>query len=342
MPWLPPLRAVRRCFKVLILLLAGLGSGTPNRAGPPSQPEADFFEKQIRPILAERCFKCHGGEKTKAGLKLTSRATFVAGGDSGPAAVPGKPEQSLFIQAVRQQNDLKMPPNGKLPPQEIDQLARWVGMGMPWPETKVGNSVTARQGESYQFTGEQRRFWSFQPLRAAALPAIRTTSWPRSDIDRLVLAKLEDRGLRPAQAAEKRTLIRRATFDLTGLPPTPEEIDAFLGDPSPEAFAHVIDRLLASAHYGERWGRHWLDVVRYTDSFDARILAGPGSVMDMTEAYRYRDWVVDAFNRDLPYDQFIIQQIAGDLLPAEKPGEINVPGTIATGMLVWSAAPFLA
>src|SRR5438132_1163570 len=203
---------------------------------------------------------------------------------------------------------------------------------MPWPEAKLDSSQ-ARQGESYQFTDEQRRFWSFQPVRHVPVPAIHVASWPRSDIDRLVLAKLEARGLRPAQPADKRTLIRRATFDLTGLPPTPVEIDAFLADRSPEAFARVVDGLLASPHYGERWGRHWLDVVRYTDSFDARILAGAGSIMDMSEAYRYRDWVVDALNRDLPYDQFIINQIAGDLLPAGKPGEINVPGTIATGML---------
>ncbi|HEV3444485.1 MAG TPA: PSD1 and planctomycete cytochrome C domain-containing protein, partial [Gemmataceae bacterium] len=316
----------------LLTLLGILRFAVPSHAGSPSSA-ADFFEKEVRPLLAERCFKCHGGEKTKAGLKLTSRAAILAGGDSGPAAVPGKPEQSLILLAVRQQNDLKMPPDGKLSHPQIDKLARWIEMGLPWPEIKAEGASTVRQGETYEFTQEQRRFWCFQPVRSLPPSALHDSAWPRAAIDRFVLARLEARGLRPAQQSDKRTLIRRATFDLTGLPPTPQEVEAFLADHSPEAFARVVDRLLASAHYGERWGRHWLDVVRYTDSFDARILAGAGTIMDMTEAYRYRDWVVDAFNRDLPYDQFIIHQIAGDVLPAEKPDEINVPGTIATGML---------
>jgi hypothetical protein len=175
-------------------------------------------------------------------------------------------------------------------------------------------AAVAKQELGYQITEEQRRFWSFQPVKPCAPPSVQDNSWPRSGIDRFILATLEARGLKPAKAADKRTLIRRATFDLTGLPPTPEEVHAFLADESPDAFARVVDRLLASPHYGERWGRHWLDVVRYTDSFDARILSGDGSIMDVTEAYRYRDWVVDAFNRDLPYDQFIIDQIAGDLV----------------------------
>ncbi len=319
---------------LLLLLVFASGTMVTSAADKPSQPAADFFEKEIRPLLAERCFKCHGGKKTRANLKLTSRASILQGGDTGPAAVPGKPDESLFIQAVRHEGELKMPPNEKLNQQQIDKLTRWVQLGLPWPETSPEiTTAAAKPAPSYQISDEQRRFWSFQPVKVMPLPLVQDQTWSRSPIDRFILAKLQTRGLRPAQPADKRTLIRRATFGLTGLPPTPEEIDAFLADQSPDAFAKVVDRLLASPHYGERWGRHWLDVVRYTDSFDARILTGPGTIMDITEAYRYRDWVVKAFNQDLPYDQFLINQIAGDLLPPEEPGGINVPGIVATGML---------
>jgi hypothetical protein len=313
----------------LALLLAALGPWAA-AADRPTPEQAEFFEKEVRPLLAERCFDCHGGKKTRGGLKLTSRAGIIQGGDTRPAAVPGKPDESLLIQAVRQTGDLKMPPKARLSDREITRLRRWVEMGLPWPETPA--AAGARSGDD-PFTEEQHRWWSFQPVRVVPPPPVKDRAWPRSDIDRYVLARLEARGLRPAPAADKRTLLRRATFDLTGLPPTPAEIDAFLADDTPDAFARVVDRLLASPHYGERWGRHWLDVVRYTDSFDARILSGAGNIMDIPESYRYRDWVVDAFNRDLPYDQFVINQIAGDLLPAPRPGELNVPGIVATGML---------
>jgi hypothetical protein len=315
---------------VLALVLTALGAGTA-AADQPTAEQAEFFEKEVRPLLAERCFDCHGGKKVRGGLKLTSRAAILRGGDTRPAAVPGKPDESLLIQAVRQAGDLKMPPKTRLSDQEIARLTRWVQMGLPWPETPA--TVTAAPpGADDPFTKAQHGFWSFQPVKVTPPPAVKDRAWARSEIDRYILAALEARGLHPAPAADKRTLLRRATFDLTGLPPTPEEIDAFLADESSDAFARVVDRLLASPAYGERWGRHWLDVVRYTDSFDARILSGAGNVMDIPEAYRYRDWVVDAFNRDVPYDQFVINQIAGDLLPP-RPGEANVPGIVATGML---------
>jgi hypothetical protein len=316
------------CHPLVLVLSVTALSPVRAAAAPPTAEQAEFFEKEIRPLLAERCFECHGGKKVRGGLKLTSRPAILQGGDTRPAAVPGKPDDSLLIQAVRQTGDLKMPPRTKLAERDIARLVRWVEMGLPWPETTVSQT-----GVGDVFTEEQRRFWSFQQVKVVPPPAVRDQVWPHSDIDRHLLAALEARRLHPAPAADRRTLLRRATFDLTGLPPTPAEIDAFLADRAPDAFARVVDRLLASPAYGERWGRHWLDVVRYTDSFDARILSGAGNTMDIPEAYRYRDWVVDAFNRDLPYDQFIINQIAGDLLPPERPGDVNLPGIVATGML---------
>jgi cytochrome c553 len=305
-----------------LLLLLSLVLAAPAHAQAPSPAAVEFFEKEVRPLLVERCLKCHGDQKPKGGLQLISQAAVLKGGDTGPAAVVGKPDDSLLIQAVRQSGDLKMPPKDKLKDREIETLARWVKIGLPWPEGAVLKPPSDRK---FVITDEQRRFWAWQPVHVVPPAPVRDAAWARSDLDRYVLAGLEAKGLRPAKPADRRTLIRRATFDLTGLPPTPEEIDAFLNDDSPEAFARVVDRLLASPAHGQRWGRHWLDVVRYTDSFDARGLGGPG---DCSEAWRYRDWVVDAFNRDLPYDQFVTQQIAGDLLPAAQPG-----GTIATGVL---------
>jgi hypothetical protein len=324
----------RRGFWGCLLLVFVAGWSAAAVEDKPSPALQDFFETEIRPLLSDRCFKCHGDQKPKANLRLTSRAAILQGGDTGPAAIPGKADQSLLIQAVRHENGLKMPPNRRLSQSQIDKLVRWVQLGLPWPESAPTNvAATTRPGPEFQITEAQRHFWSFQPVKVVPPPAVRGTAWPRAALDRFILAALEARGLRPAPAADKRTLIRRATYDLTGLPPAPAEIDAFLADSSPQAFARVLDRLLASPQYGERWGRHWLDVVRYCDSFDARILSGAGTIMDCTEAYRYRDWVVQAFNRDLPYDQFMLNQLAGDLLPSPEPGGINVAGTIATGML---------
>jgi hypothetical protein len=295
------------------------------RADGPSGDE--FFEKEVRPLLAERCLKCHGDTKPKGGLKLISRAAVLRGGDSGPAAVAGKPDGSLLVQAVRYADTPRMPPKAKLADRQIAVLEKWVRLGLPWPEAGA-TAATPASGAPFRITDEQRRFWSFRPVQSAPPPAVRDARWPRSDLDRFVLAALETKGLRPAPAADRRTLLRRATFDLTGLPPTPAEVDAFLKDTAPGAFARVVDRLLASPAYGERWGRHWLDLVRYTDSFDARGLGGEG---DCAHAWRYRDWVVNAFNRDLPYDRFVTEQIAGDLLPA--PSGFNREGVIATGFL---------
>jgi hypothetical protein len=326
----------KHCSLLLMLMIVSIDVPRDTRAADKPDPALDdSFEKNIRPLLSEHCFKCHGDQKPKAGLRLNSRATILQGGESGPAAVPGKPGSSLLLKAVRHENGLEMPPKQKLKSQQIDLLARWIKDGLPWPEPSSEKAVTASGATElgHSFTEEQRRFWSFQPVRRVAPPTVQDSAWPRSELDQFILAALEKRGLWPARQADKRTLIRRASYDLIGLPPTEAEIRAFLADQAPDAFARVVDRLLSSPHYGERWGRHWLDVVRYTDCFDARILTGAGTIMDIGEAYRYRDWVVNAFNRDLPYDQFIIQQIAGDLLPATSPAGVNVDGIVATGML---------
>jgi cytochrome c553 len=303
--------------------------------------DVEFFESKIRPILVDNCYKCHSAtsKKLKGNLRLDTKEAMLKGGDNGPAIVPGNPEKSLLIQAIRYKNeDLQMPPKEKLSDARIADLEAWVKMGAPDPRSGAAKpapattttTAPAAAASAYDFATERKK-WAYRRPVDPKIPVVRDHQWPQSDLDRFILAKLEEKNLPPTKPADKRTLIRRATFDLIGLPPTPEEIDAFVGDGSPDAFARVVDRLLASPHYGERWARHWLDVVRYTDSFDARGIAGEA---DIPMAYRYRDWVVKAFNEDLPYDQFIMNQIAGDLLPAKKPQTFNADGLVATGVYV--------
>ena len=222
----------------------------------------EFFELRVRPVLAKNCYTCHT-DSQMGGLRLDSRERVLKGGSSGPAILPGDAEHSLLIQAVNQTHArLKMPPGGKLTDDEIACLKAWVNAGAVWPET--GPVIAAKP--EYKITAEQRAFWAFQPVRNPKLPEVRNAAWAKGPIDRFILAGLEARGLTPVHAANKRTLIRRATFDLIGLPPTPAEVDAFLKDTAPDAFARLVDRLLASPHYGERWGQHWLDVVRFAES----------------------------------------------------------------------------
>ncbi len=239
---------------------------------------------------------------------------------------PGKPDDSLIVQAVRFKDAPKMPPTGKLDDREIQVFTHWVELGAPWPKT----AVLAPAGWGFQITEEQRRFWSFQPVKATEPPIVKDAAWNGSPIDRFLQAKREALGLTPVGLADRRVLIRRVTFDLTGLPPTPEEIDAFLADASPTAFEKVVDRLLASPAYGERWGRYWLDVAHYADT------AGETADFPVPQAYRYRNYVIDAFNADKPYDQFVREQIAGDLLPpvADAPGSPKAgERLIATGFI---------
>lgn len=289
----------------------------------------DFFETKIRPIFANVCSNCHD-DKATSGLRVLSREALLQGGHRGPAIVPNDPEKSLLIQAVRQTGDLKMPKGGKLPPEDVQNLTEWVRMGAPWPQAKP----LIASGTPFKITPEQRAFWSFQPIKMPAVPVVKNARWAKTDIDRFVLAKLEAQGISASPEADRRTLIRRATFDLTGLPPTPEEIDAFEKDKSANAFAKVVDRLLASPRYGERWGRHWLDVARYAED-DVRGLDPKGrGYMPFTGAYVYRDWVIKAFNDDLPYDKFVRYQLAGDLT-RDNDSKMALPGTAFLGGGPW-------
>jgi mono/diheme cytochrome c family protein len=294
-------------------------------ADEPGAADVEFFEKRIRPLLVQHCYGCHSVEakKTKGELLLDSRTGWQKGGASGPAVVPGKPAESLFIKAVRFEDpNLQMPPRGKLAAADIADLEAWVKRGAPDPRTGVAPTAPAVD------LAKGKEFWSFQPVKDYPPPPVKDTVWPRSPVDHFVLAKLEEKGLRPAPPADRRTLIRRATYDLTGLPPTPEEMEAALSDKSPDWFEKVVDRLLASPHYGERWGRHWLDVVRYADT------AGDNSDYPVPQMYRYRNWVIAAFNEDKPYDAFIREQLAGDLLAGSARSDAERENNlIATGYL---------
>ncbi|HEY1336875.1 MAG TPA: PSD1 and planctomycete cytochrome C domain-containing protein [Bryobacteraceae bacterium] len=292
--------------QVLWLLASAPLIAADSEAGRP-----DYFETKIRPILANNCYACHTGTQM-GGLRLDSREAMLKGGKSGPAVASGDPDRSLLIQAVRQTGALKMPMGGKLKPDEVEALAAWVRAGAVWPESPAG-AVTAKSGE-YVITPQQRAFWSYQPLRKPAVPEVKDASWPKNEIDRFLLARLEKEGLKPAPAAGRRTLLRRASLDLIGLPPTPEEVEAFEKDQSPDAFANVVDRLLASPQYGERWGRMWLDVARYGEDDYRSLDPQRRGYNPYPNAYLYRDWVVQAFNDDLPYDQFVKAQLAADLL----------------------------
>jgi mono/diheme cytochrome c family protein len=286
----------------------------------PTAQDLEFFESKIRPVLAESCFECHTDEE-RGGLRLDSRDALLKGGDAGPAIVPGDPDTSLLLRVVRHATGQPKMPRGndKLPPAQIEALAQWVRNGAPWPASDAPPPArTATAPASSWIRPEHRAFWSFQPLASHPVPDVRNATWARTDIDRFVLARLEQEGLSPVKAADKLTLLRRATLDLTGLPPTPAEVEAFAQDTSPGAFDTVIDRLLASPRYGEAWGRLWLDVARYAED-DYRSLDPMGRGYNpYPNAYLYRDWVIRAFNDDLPYDVFVKAQLAADQLDESR------------------------
>ncbi len=286
----------------------------------------EYFETKIRPLLVAKCQGCHSATPRMAGLDLSSAEGFQKGADSGGLVGGSDPAESRLMRAIGYEGRIKMPPTGRLKAEEIAAIGHWVQIGAPWPaeKAKVAGANATRPVSDLT---EQRKFWSFQPVRNTAPPAVKNQAWARNPIDAFILAKLEGKNLQPAPPADKVTLLRRATFDLTGLPPTEAEIRSFLEDNSPDAFARVVDRLLNSPRYGERWGRHWMDVARYADS------TGADEDHRYPYAWRYRDYVIESFNRDTSYDRFVREQVAGDLLPAEKAGEVNVRGIVATGFL---------
>jgi hypothetical protein len=286
----------------------------------PGPEDVEFFEKRVRPILVEKCLSCHGEKKQQAGLRLDSRNGAIKGSENGPVLIPGKPDESPLILATRQTGDVKMPPNGKLDAAQIDALAEWVRRGAPWGESTMRGAAPHQPA-----AGEH---WALQPVGKVVVPPVRHEAWAPTDLDRFIVAKLEQAGLAPAPPADRRTLVRRASFDLIGLPPTPEEVGAFENDPAPtaDAFARVVDRLLSSPHYGERWGRYWLDVARYADN--------KGYVFFEEQTYpwawTYRDWVIRALNDDLPYDQFVLRQLAADQLDLDR-SELAALGMLTVG-----------
>ncbi len=288
-----------------------------------AQEDLDFFETRIRPVLVEHCYSCHSAkaEKLKGGLYADTKQGLLKGGDNGPALVPGEPAKSAILAALRwESEDTKMPPKKRLSAEIVRDFEHWIRKGAADPRD---GSIPAAAAKSKINWDEARRWWAFQPVSEPALPAVRDAAWPLNAVDRFVLSKLEERGLRPNPDAERRAWLRRVTYDLIGLPPTPEEAESFLADASPDAFARVVDRLLASPRYGERWGRHWLDVVRYADS------AGDNSDFPVPQHYRYRDYVIAAFNSDKPYPQFVREQLAGDLLPGAGHEQIIATGYLA-------------
>ncbi len=285
--------------------------------------QMEFFEREIRPLLVEHCHDCHGSDENEGGLSLAGRVSILQGGDNGPAIDPGNPDKSLLIEAIHYSpNGFQMPPDGKLPDEAIAALVKWIKIGAPWPE-----ETSSAESDSPYPSVLDRDLWAFHPLAEPSLPPVVDTSWPRTPLDNFILARLEQEGLSPAEPADRRTWIRRVTFDLIGLPPAPEEVAAFVDDSSPNAFDKVVNRLLDSPHYGERWGRHWLDLVRFAETY------GHEFDYNIPGAFRYRDYVIRALDADLPYDQFLVEHIAGDMLesPRRHPVEGFNESILGTG-----------
>ena len=304
-------------FFVATWLVAGIASA--ESSGQLSGEE--FFENRIRPVLVEKCLSCHGSDNAEQGLRLDAPAYLLTGGDSGPAIVPGNPDDSLLIQAVRRtRDDLQMPPDDPLPADVVADFEHWVSTGAVWPESVVLGDELQSEWESH---------WAFQPVRDPA-PPDDPRHWSANPIDRFVAEKYAELGLRPVRAAPRETLIRRLYFDLLGLPPTPEQLRLALDDSAPDALPRLIDELLASPHYGEQWGRHWMDVVRYADT------AGDNADYPVPEARLYRDYIIDSFNADKPFNRFVTEQLAGDLLAESAPPEHYAELVTATGFLALS------
>jgi hypothetical protein len=293
-----------------------------------SNEDLAFFETHVRPLLAEHCWKCHDEKEQKGALRLDSREAILAGGESGESVVPGNVDESLLIQAIRYEG-YEMPPSGKLPETAIKTLESWVSRGAPWPNSKAMPPVQKRAKPS--FSDEDRNWWAFKPVVEPAIPNSANAGWAHNEVDHFIVAKLEEAGLVPAPEADRAALIRRLSFDLIGLPPSPEEIERFEADTSPNAYEQLVDRLLESPQYGERWARHWLDLVRYADSDGYRI------DHYRPNAWRYRDYVIQSFNDDKPYDRFVQEQIAGDELFPDEPDAITATGYLTHGIYEYNS-----
>jgi cytochrome c553 len=335
--------------RFLVAVSGVLLVGTALRAGQAPAPQGaaasppagiELFETKIRPLLATNCYACHT-QSAMGGLRVDSRDGLLKGGDTGPALVPGEPEQSTLLKVLQHADGFPRMPRGraKLADDDIAAIAAWIKAGATWPGSAETTAAAPAAPREKLITPDQRAFWSFQPLASHAPPAVTNTAWPRTDIDRFILARLEKEGLSPVGAADKLTLLRRATLDLTGVPPTPEEVDAFLNDDSPAAFQKVVDRLLDSPAYGETWGRVWLDVARYGED-DYRSLDPDGRGFNpYPNAHLYRDWVIRALNDDMPYDQFVTAQIAADLLQEpERVRQLPALGFLGLGPWYYDGA----
>ena len=304
---------MRRRFLTTICLTAIAGASSvlvraQEQATAIDAASLEFFEKKIRPVLAERCLTCHGETKQKASLRLDSRESVLKGGETGPAAVPGKPAESLLVEAIHYGGALQMPPKSRLPEKEVVALTKWVEMGLPWPKETIARTSDTGSKPAFDLQARRKAHWAWQPIKTAQPPEVSDPSWPNGPVDRFILAKLDAKGLKPALEAGRVTLIRRLAFDLTGLPPTTAEVDAFVDDKRADAYERLVGRLLSSPRYGERWARHWLDLVRYAETrgheFDPAI----------PNAWQYRDYLVRALNADVPYDAFLTEHLAGDLM----------------------------
>ena len=302
-------------------------------SGEPKFSDADlaFFDKEVKPVLTANCLKCHGGDNPKGNLRFTTRAAVLKGGANGAVVNLDKPEQSRLLSAIDYKNEaLKMPPPGRLQQSQIDTLAAWVKRGLPMRSLEV-EAAALHQSRGGMVTPESKNYWAYKPVKRPEPPNVRDRAWVRNPIDAFILAKLEEKGLKPAPPADRIALIRRVYYDLTGLPPTPEQVDEFVNDRSPDAYEKLVDQLLQSPHYGEKWGRHWLDLVRYAET-NGYERDGPKPFV-----WRYRDYVVKSFNEDKPFDRFIREQLAGDEIDRDNPDAIIATGYYRLGL--WDDEP---
>lgn len=305
---------------------ASVSSAESKQAPEFSAADVEFFEREVRPLLVKHCYECHGGEEHEGGLRLTSRAAILRGGDTREAIIAGNPDESLLVDAIKYGDLYQMPPKSKLPASEIQTIVEWVQRGAPWPAGEDAEHAPD-PAELFDLEARKASHWSWQPVKTPTAPAVKHPAWPSDPLDNFILARLESAELLPAPPAEPNHLVRRAYFDLIGLPPPPEKVEAFTTDPSPQAFAKLVDELLASPQFGERWARHWLDLVRYAES------RGHEFDYDLPNAWQYRDYLIRAFNGDVPYDQFVTEHIAGDLIepPRTHPTEGFNESVLATG-----------